>query len=239
MLPSFTQMPPLQFTNDALAFAVAVIVIVVLFGSEVPAGFCEAVPGPLTPKFTVYFVTVVTPLPVRLRFAPPFGEFVCAVRMAALVPVACGVKVIVTEQEPPIGIVTFRQLFVWLKSPGFEPEIEKPFTVSGPVACKTFSNVTVSGELEPVAVSGNNKGFCGALNAGYEAGATDTAEIGNVRVPVFELIVNVPVNVPTVVGANVTVAVQFPPGATGDEHVLGTDKLGSPLTATLDTFRGP
>jgi len=113
-LPSFTQMPPLQFTNEALAFAFAVTVIVVLFGSDVPAGDWEAVPGPFVDKAIVYFVTVVTPVPVRPRPNPDgsFGSFDCRVSCATRLPVACGVNVIVNVHDPPMGMLTPTQLFV-------------------------------------------------------------------------------------------------------------------------------
>ncbi len=59
------------------------------------------------------------------------------------------------------------------------------------------------------------------------------------RVPTFVVSVSVPVNVPIDVGANFTVAEQTTAGATGDEQVFVTDKLGSPVTEMLEKLSGP
>ena len=69
---------PLQLINDEFAFGVAVNVIVELFGSDVPVGDCVTVPGPVVVRAKLYFVTVVTPVPVKLRAIPEplSGEFV-------------------------------------------------------------------------------------------------------------------------------------------------------------------
>jgi hypothetical protein len=70
-------------------------------------------------------------------------------------------------------------------------------------------------------------------------GATDVADIANVRLPTLDSIVSVPVNVPTDVGAKFTAVEQFPCGATGGVRCFSGVRLGSPVTVTLVIVRGP
>jgi hypothetical protein len=99
----------------------------------------------------------------------------------------------------------------------------------------------VSAEVEPVAVSGKRIGD-GAMRIGSGiggGGATEVAEIANVRVPALDSIVSVPVNVPTDVGVKFTPVEQNPCGATGDVHWFDGVRLGSPVTVTLVSVSGP
>ncbi len=77
-LPLLAHGPLLQLMKDELEFGVGVSVIVVLFANEVPVGVCVIVPGPETLVENVYFVTVVTPLPVTEAWTllPGSGPFV-------------------------------------------------------------------------------------------------------------------------------------------------------------------
>lgn len=73
----------------------------------------------------------------------------------------------------------------------------------------------MSGEEEPVVVSGNRIGD-GASKIGSGTGGggvTDVADMANMRVPTFDSIVSVPANVPADVGVKVTPVAQFPRGA--------------------------
>jgi hypothetical protein len=99
----------------------------------------------------------------------------------------------------------------------------------------------VSAEVEPVAVSGKRIGD-GAMRIGSAiggGGATEVAEIANVRVLALDSIVSVPVNVPTDVGVKFTPVEQNPCGATGDVHWFDGVRLGSPVTVTLVSVSGP
>ena len=100
----------------------------------------------------------------------------------------------------------------------------------------------MSGEEEPVAVSGNRIGF-GAWKIGSGiggGGVTDVADIANARVPTLVSIVSVPVNVPTDVGVKVTPVAQFPRGgAMGDVHWFERVRLGSPVTVMFEIVSGP
>jgi hypothetical protein len=231
---------PLQFTNVAFAFGVAVSVIVVLFASDVPVGLWVTVPGPLAVTATENLVTVVAPVPVSVLVSVnPFGPLTTIA--PARPPTACGENVRVMEHDEPAGIGAAVQVSVCEKSPGFEPPISIDVTTSDSVALGPFCSWMISGEEEPRAVSGNKIGV-GATRIGSGAGgggASDVPEIASVRVAALVSMVSVPVKVPTVVGAKFTTSGQDPPGAIGDVHVSATEKLGSPVTAMLLIVSGP
>jgi hypothetical protein len=238
--PARVQVAPVQLTNEEFALGVSVSVMVVLFGNDVPVGDCVIVPGPVTLVENVNFVTVVTAVPVNVApVSTPVGPLILS--DAARPPKACGANVIVIEHDDPTAIGADVQLLVAEKSPGFEPTIVIDDTVIGSVAVAPFCNWYVSGEEEPVAVSGNRIGD-GAMRIGSGisgGGATDVADIANVRVPALDSIVRVPVNVPTDVGAKFTPVEQFPCGAMGDVHWFNGVRLGSPVTVTLVIVSGP
>jgi len=230
---------PPQAVNVAPVFGTAVKFTVVLLAKEVPVGVCVIVPGPVTLVVNVYFVTVVTAVPVKFEeiSAPP-GPLIF--KIAARAPRASGANVTVTVQAEPTGTGALHVLLA-VKSPVFEPVIVTDETVIGPVPVEPFFSWNVSGEEEPTVVSGNRIGD-GATRTGSGVGggaAMAVPEMESVRVLTLVVSVSVPVNVPTSVGANFTVAMQFAAGATGAEHVFVTEKLGSPLTETLETVSGP
>ena len=70
-------------------------------------------------------------------------------------------------------------------------------------------------------------------------GATDVADIANVRAPTLLSIVSVPVKVPTDVGVNTTPAEQLPSGPTGTAQSVAAVRLGSPVTVTWMIISGP
>jgi hypothetical protein len=236
---TFTHAPP-HAVNDEPLLGTAVKVTVVLFANDVPAGLTVIVPGPVVLVVSVYFVTLVTPVPVSEPPAKlPSGPLMLSV--AARAPRACGAKVTVIEQDDPTAMGADRQLFVCEKSPGFEPAMEIEETVMGPVPVEPFWSVKVSGDDEPVAVSGKRIGF-GAIRTGSGfgvGGATDVAEIENVRVPTLETIVSVPVKVPIDVGVKFNPAMQEPPDATVEVQLLAATRLGSPVTVTFVIVSGP
>jgi len=123
-----------------------------------------------------------------------------------------------------------------------EPPIVIDDTVIGSVAVGPFCNWNVRGEEEAVAVSGNSIGD-GAMRIGSGiggGGATEVADIANVRVPTLDSIVSVPVKVPTDVGVKFTPVEQVPAGgAMGEVHWLNGVRLGSPVTVTLVIVSGP
>src|SRR5271154_3834987 len=103
------QVTPVQLTKVAFALGVSVSVIVVLFAKDVPAGDCVTVPGPTALLENVYFVTVVTPVPVNgAAINASLGPLISSV--AARPPNACGANVIVIEQDAPTAIGAAVQL---------------------------------------------------------------------------------------------------------------------------------
>ena len=105
------QVTPLQLTNVAFALGVSASVIVVLFAKDVPAGDCVTVPGPTALLENVYFVTVVTPVPVKVApVSTVLGPLILI--PAARPPKACGANVMVIEQDAPTAIGAAVQLLV-------------------------------------------------------------------------------------------------------------------------------
>jgi hypothetical protein len=235
----FGQTPP-QLTKEEFAFGVPLSVIVVLFASDVPVGACITVPGPLAVTANENLVTVVTPVPLSVPPASgPLGPLMFSV--AARAPRTCGENVIVTEHDDPTAIGAVVQVSVCEKSPVFEPPMVTDETTSAAVAFVPFCSWNVRGEEEPPAVSGNRIGL-GATRIGSGAGgggATDVADIENVRVATFVSIVSVPAKVPGPVGVKLTPAEQFPAGATVAVQVFIAERLGSPITVTFVTVSGP
>jgi hypothetical protein len=132
----FSQAPP-QYAKVSPVFGVAANATVVLFASDVPVGDCETVPGPVTDKLNEYFMTVVTPVPVRFAEAiDPLGPLMFNV--AARAPNACGVNVTVTEHEPPMGSGADVHGLDSEKSSGLDPPIVTALTTAAAVAVFGF-----------------------------------------------------------------------------------------------------
>ncbi len=109
---------------------------------EVPPGFdsvtgCEALVVPTGCELNVRlpgeeFKIAVAPVPLRMRPRPTPPPSSGIIRVAIREPVAEGVNVTVTVQNPP-GVILAVQLLVWLKSAAFVPVILRLPIVNGTV----------------------------------------------------------------------------------------------------------